>query len=182
MKGNGNSFSAIAEKVLFFMLPTAGLRNRYIRRNAKKFRHIGGKLLWQPRQFPTDPERISIGNNVLLSSNVVFITHDTSAALLNYKYGTNEFAPLCGCIEIGDNVMIGTGVRILPNVRIGSNVVIGAGAVVTKDIPDNSVAAGVPCKVIGTFESWVEKRRANKKLSGDEHWDAFYEQRKSKID
>ena len=177
MKGNGNSFATIAEKLLFYVLPTAGLRSQYIKTNAKRFRHVGEELLWQPRQFPADPEYISIGNNVRLASNVVFVNHDTSATMLNNMYETNDFAPLRGCIEIGNNVMVGTGVRILPNVKIGNNVVVGAGAVVTKDIPDNCVAAGVPCKVIGTFDSWVEKRRANENLSGDKLWDAFYEQR-----
>lgn len=53
-----------------------------------------------------------------------------------------------GRIEVGDNVKIGTGVTILAPCKIGSNVFIGAGAVVNKDVPDNSVVAGVPAKVI----------------------------------
>jgi acetyltransferase-like isoleucine patch superfamily enzyme len=51
-------------------------------------------------------------------------------------------------IEIQDNCWIGTGVRILDGVSIGSGSVIGAGSVVTKDIPSNSIAVGVPAKVI----------------------------------
>jgi len=51
-------------------------------------------------------------------------------------------------IEIGDNCYISTGVTILGPVRIGNNVTIGAGAVVTKDVPDNAVVAGVPAKII----------------------------------
>ena len=49
---------------------------------------------------------------------------------------------------MGDNVWIGGNVVVLPGVKIGDNCVIGAGSVVTKDIPDNSVAVGNPCKVI----------------------------------
>ena len=49
---------------------------------------------------------------------------------------------------------------ILYDVTIGSNVIIGAGSIVTKDIPDGSVAVGVPCKVVGTFEDFVEKRKS----------------------
>lgn len=64
-----------------------------------------------------------------------------------------------GCIEIGDNVFIGSNTVVLCDVKIGSNVIVGAGSVVNKDIPDNSVAAGVPAKVIGTFDSLMEKRR-----------------------
>jgi len=51
-------------------------------------------------------------------------------------------------VYIGKNVWIGGGVVILPGVHIGNNVVIGAGSVVTKDIPDNSVACGNSCRVI----------------------------------
>ena len=54
-----------------------------------------------------------------------------------------------GCIDIKDNVFIGSNTTVLYDVRIGSNVVIGAGSLVNKDIPDNSVAAGVPVKVMG---------------------------------
>ena len=51
-------------------------------------------------------------------------------------------------ITIGNDVWIGAGTQILPGVTIGNNVVIGSGSVVVKDIPDNSVAVGNPCKVI----------------------------------
>ena len=53
-----------------------------------------------------------------------------------------------GKTMIGDNCFIGIGAKIIGNVKIGNNVKIGANAVVTKDIPDNSVAVGVPAKVI----------------------------------
>jgi serine acetyltransferase len=66
-----------------------------------------------------------------------------------------------GCIRIGDNVFIGSGTRILGNVNIGSNVIIGASALVNKDIPDNSVVAGVPARVISSFDDYINKRLAN---------------------
>jgi acetyltransferase-like isoleucine patch superfamily enzyme len=53
-----------------------------------------------------------------------------------------------GPIRIGDHVWIGTGAIILDGVTIGAGAIIGAGAVVTKDIPENAIAAGVPAKVI----------------------------------
>ena len=62
-----------------------------------------------------------------------------------------------GCIEIGDNVFVGSGVHILYDTKIGSNVIIGTCSVVTRDIPDNSVVAGVPAKVIGTFDDYVRR-------------------------
>lgn len=55
-------------------------------------------------------------------------------------------------------MFIGSGTRILYNVKIGSNVVIGSGSVVNKDIPDNCVVAGIPARVIGSFENFANKR------------------------
>lgn len=57
-------------------------------------------------------------------------------------------------VIIGDNVWIGGGVIILPGVTIGNNVVIGAGSVVTKDIPDNKIAYGNPCRIIRDNNSY----------------------------
>ena len=57
-------------------------------------------------------------------------------------------AHLAGCIEVGDYTFIGTGATILPRIKIGKNVIIGAGAIVTKDIPDNVIAYGNPCRII----------------------------------
>lgn len=178
MKGNGNSFGTLFRKLLFFVLPSSGLRTKYIYKNEKLFHHVGEKLFWQPRKFPADPEYISIGNNVKIAADVVFVNHDVISDMLNHKYGVNEFVPTRGCIEIGNNVMIGMGVRVLPNVRIGDNVIIGAGAIVARDIPSNCIAAGVPCKVIGDFEQFVEKRKKNvEDMIDEELWNAFYAQR-----
>lgn len=78
--------------------------------------------------------------------------------------------------------MVGTHSIILPNVKIGNNVVIAAGSIVSKDIPDNCVAGGVPAKVIGSFDDLVEKRRSQKLAASDSHdlhWKEFYDSRKS---
>lgn len=58
---------------------------------------------------------------------------------------------------IGDNVYLGNNVTLLPGVTIGDNVVVGACAVVSRDIPGNSVAVGVPACVIKTAEEYYEK-------------------------
>ena len=72
--------------------------------------------------------------------------------------GGYKFKEKKGKIVIGDNVFVGANSTILYDVTIGNSVIIGAGSVVTKDIPDGTVCAGVPCKVIGRFEDFVEKR------------------------
>ncbi|MHA7967574.1 sugar O-acetyltransferase [Paenibacillus sp. CAU 1782] len=91
-----------------------------------------------------DVGKVTIGNNALLAPNVSIYTagHPIHPDSRNsgYEYGI--------AITIGDNVWIGGNVIINPGVTIGSNVVIGAGSIVTKDIPDNVIAVGSPCKVI----------------------------------
>ena len=174
MKGSGNGLSTLIRKLYFFCLPTSGMRGRYIKKHERLFHHIGERVMWQPRQFPADPELISIGDNVKLAANVSFVNHDILYGLFNDKYGTHEFKKLQGCIYIGDNVMIGANTMILPNVRIGNNVGVGGGRIGTKDIPDNCVAAGVPCKVIGSFEALEEKYRNIEYYDNpDIYWAAF---------
>lgn len=91
-----------------------------------------------------DCNRIVIGNNVLFGPRV---------GLYAGNHATHpEDRVACGCyskpITIGDNVWVGAGVHIMGGVTIGRNSIIGAGSVVTKDIPENVIAAGVPCRMI----------------------------------
>ena len=180
MKGDGNNFSTLFQKLFFMLIPTAPQRSRYIQKHANEFRKLGTNVHWQPRLYPADPELLSIGSNVRFASGVNFNNHDGMYHVMNQKYETTEFVPYKGCIDIGDNVWIGSNVTIMPDVKIGSNVVIGGGAIVTKDIPDNSVAAGVPCRVIGSFDALVEKRRKIKDLTLDELWAEFEKKHSNK--
>lgn len=165
----------LLRKVRFMLIPTAEGRSNYIYKHACEFRKVGKQLLFQPRKYPDDPEFISIGNNVRISSDVCFINHDMIGALLDRTYGVSEYTSFVGAIEIGDNVMIGSKCLILPDVRIGNNVIVAAGAVVTKDIPDNSVAGGVPARVIGTFEEVAEKRKGIKGSSYEDGMEAVWD-------
>ena len=72
---------------------------------------------------------------------------DILTTLGNKQDGDNDNRPV-----IGDNVTLGVNVTIVGGVTIGNNVTIGAGSVVVKDIPDNSIAVGNPCRVIKTLE------------------------------
>ena len=101
-----------------------------------------------------DDNKIVIGKNGLIAPNVQIYTafHPTNAIDrfgLVKEDGTFEFCKTqTKPVTIGDNVWIGGGVIILPGVTIGNNVVIAAGSVVTKDIPDNKIAYGNPCRII----------------------------------
>lgn len=91
-----------------------------------------------------DEALVTIGDDCFIGPNVSIYTacHSTDPVERNTR---REWAEP---VTIGDNVWIGGSVTILPGVTIGSNVTIGAGSVVTRDIPDNVVAVGNPCKVI----------------------------------
>ena len=90
-----------------------------------------------------DEARVTIGDDCFIGPNVSIYTacHSTDPVERNSR---REWAEP---VTIGDNVWIGGSVTILPGVTIGNNVTIGAGSVVTKDIPDNVVAVGNPCRV-----------------------------------
>ena len=113
---------------------------------------IYGKVGWS-----TEPWIITIGNNVHITDGVKFITHDGGTLLYRHLVPDLEITKP---ITIGDDVYIGNNVILLPGVNIGSNVVIGAGAVVSKDIPSNSVAVGVPARVIKSADEYFEKLKS----------------------
>ena len=134
-------------------------RTEYMRKKGI-FASIGENCSIMKRKPPLNANLIRIGNNVHIASGVSFLTHDITHSVLNnleQVKARGKVQERVGCIEIGDNVFVGAGTRILYDTKIGSNVVIGTGSVVTKDIPDNSVAAGVPARVIGSFDGYVEK-------------------------
>ena len=71
-------------------------------------------------------------------------------------------------VRIGNDVWLGSNVVVLPGVTIGSNVVIGAGSVVTHDIPDNSLAYGVPCRVVREISDYdLQYYRKGAKVNAD---------------
>ncbi len=93
-----------------------------------------------------------IGHKSILKPNSVFwggvvVEHDSIIGESCYL-GPN--VTISGFVKIGDCTLIGSGATIMPGVKIGSNCTVGAGAVVTKDIPDHSIVAGVPAKIIRT--------------------------------
>lgn len=94
-----------------------------------------------------DGGKITFGNDVLVGPDCTFVTACHPVEPERRLAGIQQFKP----ITVGNNVWFGAGVLVTGGVTIGNNCVIGAGSVVVKDIPDNCVAAGNPCKVLRTL-------------------------------
>ena len=110
-------------------------------RAGKNFHAEAGLLIF-------DFAAVTFGDNVHIGPRCTIVTsfHPMSPT----KRDTNAAFALP--INIGSNVLLGPGVRVIGGVTIGSNVVIGAGSVVTRDIPDNCIAEGSPCRAVRRLE------------------------------
>jgi maltose O-acetyltransferase len=102
----------------------------------KNFCRMGGVII-----DPTHCYHITIGDNVTLAPRVHILAHDASTFIFMGKTRAAN-------VKIGNDVFIGASTIVLPGVTIGNRVIVGAGSVVTKDIPDNVVAVGNPCRVL----------------------------------
>ncbi|RXK83687.1 sugar O-acetyltransferase [Filimonas effusa] len=116
---------------------------------------IGNNVIININCTFVDCNKIEIGNNVLIASNVQIYTATHPVEMqerLVEGWVENPSVPYFRTyalpVKIEDNVWIGGGVIILPGVTIGRNSVIGAGSIVTKSIPENSLAVGNPCRVV----------------------------------
>ena len=147
----------ILKKIVFGYRYNSETLVKYYR---KKGVSIGeGTTFFFPREVCLDltrPYMISIGNNVQITRNVTILTHGYDWSVLKHEFG--DILGSAGNVSIGDNVFIGFNTTILKGVKIGNNVIIGANTLVNKDIPDNSVAVGTPCKVIMNIDEYYKKR------------------------
>lgn len=114
-----------------------------------------------------DVAKVRIGDNCQMAPNVAVYTaghpiHPVSRNSM-YEYGKE--------VTIGDNVWIGGNTVICPGVHIGSHVVIGAGSVVTRDIPDWSVAAGNPCRVLRKITDDDKRKLFGSEEIDEEAWE-----------
>ena len=106
--------------------------------------HFGSWIYANSNLTVVDDGHIYVGDRVMFGPNVTIATanHPINAELRARALQYNKD------VHIGENSWIGAGVIIVPGITIGRNTVIGAGSVVTKNIPDNVVAAGNPCRVL----------------------------------
>lgn len=108
-------------------------------------------------EFGSEPYLVEIGNNVRITRGVNITTHDGGVWVLRHLYPELSDIDCFSRVKISDNCHIGLNATIMPGVTIGKNCIVGAGAVVTHDIPDNSVAVGVPARVIESVEEYRRK-------------------------
>ncbi len=108
--------------------------------------------------FGSEPYLIEIADNVRISTNVNFITHDGGLWTLR-KMKLLENADFFGKIVVEENVNIGMNATIMPGVRIGKNSIIGFGSIVTKNVEPNTVVAGIPARKIETIQEYYEKKK-----------------------
>lgn len=126
--------------------------------NRMLFKQAGGKLgdncyiFCDIRSLETS--MITIGENVTISGDVSFCTHDNAICKV-----LPDKSDLIGEINIGNNCFIGMRSIIMLGVSLGNNCIVGAGSVVTHSFPDNSVIAGNPARYICSMEEYGEKNK-----------------------
>lgn len=115
--------------------------------------HIGSRCFVNFNFTVQDDAKVTIGDNCAFGPNVTIVT-PLHPMLANERRGikcsdgTERFLCYAKPVTIGNDCWFGANVVVCPGVTIGDNCVIGAGSVVTKDIPSNSFAAGVPARII----------------------------------
>ena len=117
----------VAERIWFYLIPTAQGRVKWLRKH-KKLAMLGEHVHWQPRKYPTDGNMLKVHDNVAIASNVEFTMHDIIHWIFDGMEGHRCFQEFADCIEINENVFIGAGARILPGVSVGPNAIVAAGA------------------------------------------------------
>lgn len=157
-------FKKLLTYIAFRNKKYVGLYRRFARPSgeeyAKLIKHhrfffaMGDNCFIVPDSYLGGAKHIKLGNNVLLASCNLF-THDGVVSVLNKAYGMKLDA--VGFIVIGNNVFIGHLAKVMRNVTIGDNCIIAAGSIVTKDVPSNSIVAGIPAKIIGQTDKLAQK-------------------------
>jgi len=181
--------------IRLFLCRTPAKRAAYLKKH-DILGSIGDNCKWGPWLLPLYPKLIKLGNNVHVHKTAKIVTHDMLNKFLRTRNPEIDFGypEKLGCVEMMDNVYISMGVTVMPDVRIGKDCIISAGSVVTSDIPENSLAAGIPAKPTGRFDVFMALRRMSKgqrvefknqelddKIAQQE-WERFTKRREPKTD
>lgn len=136
----------------------------YMRLYNRLLRFYGFKLNGIPRFIAKnakfdDFNLITLGDRLVVSSSVIFLTHDYSytTGLISLDEKPKTDIGILGPISIGSNVFIGMNSILLPGTSIGDNVIVGAGSVVRGQVPNNVVVNGNPARIISDIQSHAEK-------------------------
>lgn len=147
--------------------------NMYMKLLTRHLKKIGIVIKGSPKFIASDVyfdgknySYIHLGDNITISRQVMFLTHDYSVNVVegiegDYIRRNSGEKFLLKEIFIGDNVFIGARVSILPNTKIGNNCIIGACSVVKGNVPDNSVVIGNPWRIITTVDKLKDKLNPN---------------------
>jgi acetyltransferase-like isoleucine patch superfamily enzyme len=151
-------------KLPLYCLAMLNQHRLYMRFYVRLLRAQGMKLNGTPRYIGAttyfdDLDHVELGDRVVISDDVIFLTHDYSAttALLATGAVLKSDIALVRGISLGRNVFIGKRSIIMPNTQIGDNVVVGAGSVVRGKVPSDSVLIGNPAKIIFTIQEYAER-------------------------
>ena len=128
---------------------------------------IGDNCFWGPWLLPLYPKMIRLHDNVHVHKTAKLVPHDMLNRFFmlcdpDEDYGHRE---RLGCIELMDNVYLAMNVTVMPNVRIDRNTIVSASSVVASDIPENSIATGVPAKPVGQFDMMKALRKMGRAQS-----------------
>lgn len=143
-------------------LAIGGSRGKDRQQIAEVFSSVGLTLplLIHPSAVISKDVQLGKGSQVLANSVISAAVTIGDACIINNSVNVDHecmlengvhLAPgavLCGCVSVGENSMIGAGAVVLPRIIIGRNVVVGAGSVVTRNIPNNTVVAGNPARIM----------------------------------
>ena len=145
---------SILGSIIWRLMPSGTKLKRLKKRG---FTIGGGCEILNGFDFGSEPYLVTIGDNVRITSGVKITTHDGGVWTLRHMYPELADIDRFGRVSIGDNSHIGMDAMIMPGVTIGRNCIVGARSVVTHDVPDNTVIAGVPARPIGTIDQYREK-------------------------
>ena len=136
---------------------------------------VGSNCRIYIRDFGSEPFLVEIGDKVTVAAGVRFLTHDGASWLVEDEGIRYQ---LYGKILVGNNIFIGANAILMPGISIGDDCVIGAGSVVTRSVPQGSVVAGNPARIIKSFSDFTDSVKLKGSL--DQHAN-FGSSRKARI-